>query len=347
VLALTSALLLLIGQATSIALKPEGPPVLQVGIFSYGPDGQPQGSALTSLSSESFQYVGLGCEIGAGNRPVPDRSTDAWRVSGNVERMTDDEAVVQIDWQRVRAGGRTVTAPGGSVHLTLHPGDRVPLDSATTEPTALCAARTIGFEARFAPRAGWVRVPRRGAANESSSVTIVRGGGSGGGVGSGTGAGAGASASGGGGRARRPASANDSKELTAELWLVRKDAASEKPEFNLQGLVIDKLRGVIPFSFSSFSIDTPSGPLTVQISGSVQVTNERGPAELVFTASRNVRYASSTPTRDATSTSSGSSTTRNPMPGPDEVLSFELPPIRVPNSTATLPDQYSVRLRIR
>jgi hypothetical protein len=35
------------------------------------------------------------------------------------------------------------------------------------------------------------------------------------------------------------------------------------------------------------------------------------------------------------------------MPGPDEVLSFELPPIRVPNSTTTLPDQYSVRLRIR
>jgi hypothetical protein len=29
------------------------------------------------------------------------------------------------------------------------------------------------------------------------------------------------------------------------------------------------------------------------------------------------------------------------------VLSFELPSIKVPNSTATLPDQYSVRVRIR
>jgi hypothetical protein len=261
--------------------------------------------------------------------------------------MNDEEAVVQIDWQRVRAGGRTVTAPGGSVHLTLHPGDRVPLDSATTEPTVLCAARTIGFEARFAPRPGWVRAPRRGGANESSSVTIVRGGGSGGGVGSGTGAGAGASASGGGDSIRRPASANDSKELSAELWLVRKDAASEKPEFNLQGLVLDKLQGVTPFSFSSFSIETPSGPVTVQISGSLQVTNERGPTELVFTASRSVHSATSRPTNKATANFSGNSTTRNPMPGPDEVLSFELPPIRLPNSTTTLPDQYSVRLRIR
>lgn len=35
------------------------------------------------------------------------------------------------------------------------------------------------------------------------------------------------------------------------------------------------------------------------------------------------------------------------MPGPDDVLSFELPPIRVPNSGVTLPDQFAVRVRIR
>jgi hypothetical protein len=69
--------------------------------------------------------------------------------------------------------------------------------------------------------------------------------------------------------------------------------------------------------------------VTVQISGSVQVTNEQGLTELIFSASRKVPH------------SSGSSTTRIPLPGPDEVLSFELPPI------STLVEQYSVRVRIR
>jgi hypothetical protein len=345
-LAITSALLLAIGQVTTIPVKPDGPAVVQVGIFSYGPDGQPQAVAYTTLSSEAFQseafqYV-AGCEIGTGNRPVPDRATDGWRVSGIVERIDQDEAVVRVDWQRVRAAGAAVTAPGGSVQLTLHRGDRVPLDSVTPEPTAGCGGRTIGFEARFGPRPGWVRVPGRGPLNESPAVSIMRG--SGGGIGSGSGGG---TSRGSGGGVRRPASPTDAKEFSAELWLVRKDARNEKPEANLQGLILDKVRGMTPFSFSSFTIDTPAGPLTVQISGSVQVTNERGSAELVFTTSRHIRYAASTPSRDATATSSGSSTTRDPMPGPDEVLSFELPLIRLPNSTATLPEQYSVRVRIR
>ena len=344
-LAITSALLLSIGQVTTSPGKPDGPAVLQVGIFSYGPDSQPQAVAYTTgLSSESFQYV-AGCEIGSGNRPVPDRATDAWRVSGSVERLNEEEAVVRIDWQRVRAGGTAVTAPGGSVQLTLHSGDRVPLDSATPEPSAGCGGRTIGFEARFAQRPGWVRVAGHGPLTESPAVTIMRGAGSGGGAGWGTGSGATTGGSGGGGGSvRQPANANESKEFSADLWLVRTDSRNEKPEFNLQGLILEKVRGTAPFSFSSFTIDTPGGLLTVQISGSVQVTNERGPTELVFTASRNIRSQTSTPNRDATS-AVGRSTTRNPMPGPDEVLSFELPAIRTANVTVS--DQYSVRLRIR
>lgn len=334
---IASAALLIMSQASSTPEK--APPVLQVGVFSYGPDSQPQAAAYeTSLARESFQYV-AGCEIGGGNRPVPDRATDAWRVSGNVERLNNDEAVVRVDWQRVRAGGKAVTSPGGSIQLTLHPGDRVPLDSANPDPAAGCGGRTVGFEARFGPRPGWMRVPGRGPLNESPSVTIMRGGGAG------WGSGAGANA--GGAITRQPANPNDSKEFSADLWLVRTDRQNEKPEFNLQGLILEKVRGPSPFTFSPFTIETAAGPVTVQISGSVLISTERGPAELIFTASRNVRYAASTPTRDSTSTSSGTSTTRNLMPGPDDVLSFELPPIRLPNSTATVPDQYSVRVRIR
>ena len=138
------------------------------------------------------------------------------------------------------------------------------------------------------------------------------------------------------------------REYNADLWLVRTDKAHpEKPDFNLQGLILQKVRGTpAEFAFSPFTLDTSAGPLNVQITGSVRVTTELGP-QLIFTTTRTVRYSSVGPGRDATSTASGSSATTNPMPGPDEVLSFELPPIRVPNSSATVSDQYSVRVRIR
>ena len=145
--------------ASGLQAKPSPAPILQVGVFSYGPDGKPQAAAYeTSLATESFQYI-AGCVIGGGNRPVPDGATDAWRVSGKVERMSDEEAVVRIDWQRTRSAGVATNSPGGSIRLTLHPGDHVPLDSAAPEPTTSCGARTVGFEARFEPRPGWMVGP--------------------------------------------------------------------------------------------------------------------------------------------------------------------------------------------
>src|SRR3954468_1782358 len=186
--AVASSVLVLMAQAASTASKPQPPVALQVGIFSYGPDGQPQAAAYTTDASQSYQYV-AGCEIGSGNRPVPDRATDAWRVSANVERLNDEEAVVRLDWQRVRAGGTPATSPGGSVQLTLHPGDRVPLDSANPDPTTGCGGRTIAFEARFASRPGWMIVRGPGALTDAPAVTIMRGEGGGGGAGSGSGTG--------------------------------------------------------------------------------------------------------------------------------------------------------------
>ena len=343
-LIVSSMMLLLAGQPAAPQSN-QSAPVLQVGIFSYGPDGGSQAAAYaTGLASESVQYV-AGCEIGSGNRPVPDRATDAWRVSGAVERVTADEAVVRVDWQRVRAGGVAVTSPGGSVELTLHPGDRVPIDSATPEPTATCGGRTIGFEARFGPRPGWMIGPR-GPLTESPAVTIMRGGG-GGGFGAGSGSGGGAGTGGGGSVSAGRGALAGSKALSADLWLVRTDKSQpEKPDFNLQGLVLQKVQGTADFAFSPFSIETPAGPVNVQITGTLRITSDASP-QFVFTTTRTVRYASSDRNRDSSASSSGSSTTRNPMPGPDEVLSFELPPIRMPNGSATLPDQYSVRLRIR
>jgi hypothetical protein len=348
---LSSLAIVLAGQITSA--PPTSGPVLQVGVFSYAPDGKEQAAAYaTTLDSESFQYI-AGCEIGGGNRPVPDRATDAWRLSGKVETLTAGEAVVRIDWQRIRAARAGTTSPGGSVQLTLHPGDRVPLDSANPDATTACGARTIGFEARFGPRPGFMVGPN-GPLRESPAITIMRNSGSGSGVGAGSGSGSG---SGGGGfiadamSVQKAGAASDAnaRTYTAELFLVRADKVHpEKPEFNLQGLILQNVRDKADFAFSPFAVETAGGPVNVQITGSLRgVAIEGGGSWLVFTTTRTVRYSSSGTTRDATSTSTGSSTTRNPMPGPDEVVSFELPPIRVPNSTTTVPDQYSVRVRIR
>jgi hypothetical protein len=350
------ALLMAAAQAVSGAQsKSPGTPLLQVGVFSYGPDGRPLAAAYeTTLATESLQYI-AGCIIGGGNRPVPDRATDAWRVSGKVERMTDDEAVVRVDWQRIRSAGMATTTPGGSIQLTLHPGDRVPLDSATPDSTVGCGVRTVGFEARFEPRPGWMIGPN-GPLTGSPAVTIMRGRSSGGGVGGGSGSGVGAGVSGSGGGARvvqmpKADSPSDTsaRTYTAELFLVRTDRAHpEKPDFNLQGLILQNVREKADFAFSPFSIESPGGPLNVQITGSLRgVTIEGGGNWLMFTTTRTVRSSSGGPNRDATSSATGTSSTRNPMPGPDDVLSFELPPIKVPNSSVTLPDQLSVRVRIR
>src|SRR5262245_16225104 len=167
-LVISSLAVLLVGQITSA--PPTSQPVLQVGVFSYGPDGKPQAAAyVTTLDTESLQYI-AGCEFGGGNRPVPDRATDAWRVSGKLESLTAEEAVVRIDWQRIRARKTASTSPGGSVQLTLHPGDRVPLDSANPDPTPGCSLRAVSFEAKFEVRPGWPNGPP----DRSPGVTVMR-----------------------------------------------------------------------------------------------------------------------------------------------------------------------------
>jgi hypothetical protein len=334
---LSTVVLLALAQAVApIQRNAPSQPVLQVGVFSYGPDGKSQAAAYdTTLASESFQYI-AGCEIGGGNRPVPDRATDAWRLSGKVERVNGDEAVVRVDWQRIRAGGVAVTSPGGSTQLTLHPGDRVPLDTANPDPSAGCGGRTIGFEARFGPRPGFMTGPG-GALSESPAVTIMRDRGTAGVVGTGE-----VSAT-----ASSPGSEAVTKPFTADLWLVKTDRAHpDRGEFNTQGLVVE-VRGATSFAFSPFTVETSAGPANVEVTGMLQPENKEGSLQLLCIVMRNIRYSTNNSTPNSNASVKGTSTIRNPMPGPRDVLSFELPPITVPNTTATLPEQYSVRLRIR
>lgn len=335
-------------------------PVVQIGIFSYGPDGATRGAAYeTNLSSESFQYV-AGCAIGGGNRPVPAEASDAWRLSGKVENLAAGEAVVQLEWQRIRADGIAVSAPGGSVQLTLHPGDRVPLDSVNRSATAQCPATTIGFEARYGPRSGPWRFRGAGQSGSSSGVSAGGSGGSagaaaGGGVAAGTGAGAAGAVS--GGVAANPQSkavhmpknqipvAAEAQPIDVDLWLVRNAPGREESAVHQ---ALSGVRGEAQFAFAPLSIETRGGTLNLQVTGSLRVTgDEAGARQLIFSTTRAVRFAPAAAGRDAPPVTKGRSVTTHAMPGPDDVLSFEMPALRVPNGAAAVPDQFSIRVRIR
>ena len=358
----------LVAQATAGA-PPTAPSdrVVQVGVFSYGADGIDSAAAYeTNLSAEVTTIYVAGCAVGAGNRPAPDRATDAWRVSGKVQTMSVDEAVIQLDWQRIRTNGNPTTSPGGSVQLTLHPGDRVPLDSARPDavrdslapglPLFDCSARTIGFEARYGSGLGrWV--PGGGARGGGGGISTAAGrsgAGSGGGGGttirSGAGVGAGTGGGSGSGRAVHmpkigSAESTDSRKFDVDLWLVR-NAPGRQEEAVHQAL--NGVSGSAQFAFAPVSIETSRGVVTLQVTGLFRVTtDESGAQQLVFTTTRRVRFAPAAGARDTSPSTTGTNTTTRLMPGPDDVLSFEMPPVRVANGGPAVPDQFAVRVRIR
>src|SRR4029453_5382601 len=103
------------GQSAGGGGRSGGPPpppardaVVQVGGFSYQPDGARAGAAFdTDPNLRSMVYLGSSfCQLGAGDIPVPDYATHAWRFSGKVVSKTADEAVVQLTWQRVLDQGQ-------------------------------------------------------------------------------------------------------------------------------------------------------------------------------------------------------------------------------------------------
>jgi hypothetical protein len=305
-------------------------PIVQVGLFGYRADGTVSGAAYDTAEPTlgSIVYAtASGCSMGAGNRQPPAGAMDAWQFSGRVLSATADEAVVQIDWQRIRAQGNQVSTPGNSVQLTLRAGDRVLLDSASADGT--CSYTHTAFEARYEPRRGAFR-----------GVGVGSGGGGGTGVGSRIGVGSGTGGGVGVGSGGRPAAGG---LWNVNLWLVR-SAPGRKDESTHTALRVTQDGGA--FAFPPVRIETALGPVVVQVTGSFRVRPE-GPdgQRLVFTTSRRATQASGGTPRDTALSVSGSSTTTTALPGPEEVLAFELPPVRLPNG-GEAPDQFSVRLQI-
>jgi hypothetical protein len=336
--------------ATAAAQAPmSDEPVVQVGVFSYLADGTVQGSAYdTEPSLSSVVYVSDSfCRMGAGKSPPPAGAADAWRFSGRVLSRTAEEAVVQLDWQRILDNGRSTSTPTESVQLTLKAGDQVLLDSLLPRTQPSCSIASVGFEARY--RARFSEFPKFKELMESNKARAgtargVGGGGGGGGVGAGAGR-----TSRGTGRAAGPGTGGGvrlvpgARMLRVDLWLVHSVPGREDEVLH------QELRAPFEgaaFAFAPVAIDGPGGSASVQVTGSfaVPTNSQTGNQQLVFITSRRVTRGDDQP-RDPADVA-GSSRIIKAMPGPDDVLSFEMPPMRSINGRPAAQDRFSVRVRI-
>jgi hypothetical protein len=326
---------------------PASPAILQVGIYSSLEDGTNAGSAYTvgqktADSLATLVYAAPCSKLGAGVKTPPEGATQAWRLAGRVLSMTPEEAVVQLDWQRILSEGRTVNGPAGSVQLTMRVGDRVTLDSVTRPAAGACKTALVRFEARFAPRinAGGDTVGR-----PTKGGSAVAGGGA-------DAAGPGAARTGaisgsGGGASASPGVAERSigtAVFDVDLWLVH--GVPNRADDVLHETL--RATSSAAFTFAPIKIPTPQGALTVLVIGSVAITNNpAGGRQLVFMTDRKVMFVpSNQPGRDQAPEDEGSTKLTSPMPGPADVLSFEMPPLRLPNGGPAVGDHLAIRVRV-
>jgi hypothetical protein len=213
-----------------------------------------------------------------------------------------------------------------------------------------CPTVAVGFEARYAPRFSGMGFPAGGVGSGGGS-----GRGSGGSGGAAVTVNVGAVARGGGfgtsvavpqagGEGGGIRSAAGSGLFDVNLWLVR--VVPGRPDEVTHSLLRMNETGA-SFSFAPIAVTTSRGEAIVQVTGTLAVVRgTSGEEQLLFSTSRRLGLtAPGQAPRDKAPDSYGESRLINRMPGPEEVLSFEMPPITL-NGRQAAPDQFSVRLKI-
>ena len=339
-------------------------PIVHSGLFLLRPDGRHLGSAVQTGESVGADMAGVvyiaPCgSMGASNpgRPVSAFATDVWLMSGKVLELTDEQASVQIGWRRTRSGGQDENLPEQTVTLTLKRGERNTLESIAVPASGSCEARNFALDVVFSTRSELYGISAADFAGGSRAFSGAgpgagagAGAGAGGRAGSGSGSGAGAGAGAGTGgvvSVRGGISSAGHKiveRLSADLWLVRSTPgrADETLHVTSQLMPIP-----LSFAFAPLTIQTATGSLTVKVEGTVEAgQSPDGERRFHFTATRNVTSVTTArPAPNAKPSVEGSTKTTVALPGPDEVLSFEMPPLRTPEGVS-LPDRLSIRVRV-
>jgi hypothetical protein len=137
----------------------------------------------------------------------------------------------------------------------------------------------------------------------------------------------------------------DPDSLKVELWLVQSVPGMEDRTIYQ---TLSSAREGAMFAFAPVSVTTPEGAVGVQITGSFAIHGGPPGDRLVFTTSRRLSYSSTAAQpRDRAQEAEGVGRTVQPMPGPDDVLSFELPALGAGHGHSAIPDRFSIRVRIR
>jgi hypothetical protein len=134
-------------------------PTVELVVMLAAPVYQPDGGV--TAETVALPATGAGLVHLFGRKSVCDPATagaaeptDAgygWRVASQVISRSDKDVVISIDWRRMWDGGKKIPkGPGGTVQLTLHPGDRIPLDQiSNSSPRHDCRAVGLGLEVRL------------------------------------------------------------------------------------------------------------------------------------------------------------------------------------------------------
>ena len=171
------------------------------------------------------------CDPAVAGAAEPADAGFGWRIASQIVSRSEKDLVVSVDWRRVWDAGRRISnGPGGSAQLTLHPGDRIPLDHiANSSPRADCRAVGLGLEVRL----GRGDVPRSPVPSTLLPIGATPGG---------------------------------AKAADAELWLLH-TLPSGAEQVMHQKVRMDRAGG--KFSFAPATVSTPNGDVRVELMGSI------------------------------------------------------------------------------
>jgi hypothetical protein len=312
---------------------PQGPPkelVLRISATPIYPDGKVHswvGSDGVTSEDRGYLYGGPNpCSAGASVKE-PDQSSPrgipayGWRYFGRVLQRQDDNLLVEIEWQRLwDQSQRIENGQKGSMQVSLHLGDRLPLDDIYVPLVAGCDASGMHLEASVSERL----VPPPGAKMTGTQVvgaraaeldSFLKNAAAATAVGSGI--------------------APAAEPVNVDLWLVHELANGTE---EVQRMTMSASPSS-QFRFPPITVGTALGNATVEVSGSVSaIVTASGEKQLRMLVGRVVRD-------NLALNGVGHSISAHPMPKPGEVYAFETPDLRSKGEVVKS-DRVSLRLRI-
>jgi len=253
--------LLLQAGAEAGAQSPPAKPQVELVVLVAAPVYQPDGAITAETVALPTAGAGLVhlfarrsmCSPASSGAAEPTDAGFGWRVASQIVSRTERDVIVSIDWRRLWDDGRKITSgPSGNVQLTLHPGDRIPLDHITnSKPQQDCRAVGFGLE---------VRVGQSETTTPFTSTVLPLG-----------------------------AMPGGAKAVDAELWLLH-TLPSDVQQVVHQTVRLSTAGG--RFAFAPTSVTTTRGDVSVELTGSIdRYRSPTGDEFFLLSLTRRVRGA--------------------------------------------------------